>query len=372
MKKLTLQEKQNSADALLKRINALHKPGETVRLMEVCGTHTVSIFREGLRQLLPSGIELVSGPGCPVCVTDQTYMDKALAYAERDDVIIATFGDMLKVPGSYSSLSEAQTKGAHIHVIYTPLEVVELSKKYPEKKIVFLAIGFETTIAVICATVKAVHAAGLKNVFFLVSHKLVPPALRALLDKQEGHIDGFILPGHVSVIIGEEPYQFLPEEYHIPSCIAGFDGLEILSAIANILEQRKTSNFIVGNTYHSVVMQKGNPVAQAMIKEVYDVCDDAWRGIGVIPKSGLRLKDEYAAYDVERALPIHLERPSLNPKGCQCGRVLQGLIKPSECPLFGKSCTADHPVGACMVSVEGSCAAWYKYGYSSGGSTWED
>ena len=180
------------------------------------------------------------------------------------------------------------------------------------------------------------------------------------------------MPGHVSVIIGEEPYQFLPEEYHIPSCIAGFDGLEILSAIANILEQRKTSNFIVGNTYHSVVMQKGNPVAQAMIKEVYDVCDDAWRGIGVIPNSGLRLKDEYAAYDVERALPIHLEQPSLDPKGCQCGRVLQGLIKPSECPLFGKSCTADHPVGACMVSVEGSCAAWYKYGYSSGGSTWED
>lgn len=250
--------------------------------------------------------------------------------------------------------------------------MVELSKKYPDKKIVFLAIGFETTIAVICATVKAVHAAGLKNVFFLVSHKLVPPALRALLDKQEGHIDGFILPGHVSVIIGEEPYRFLPEEYHIPSCIAGFDGLEILSAIANILEQRKTGNFVVGNTYHSVVMQKGNPVAQAMIKEVYDVCDDAWRGIGVIPNSGLRLKDAYAAYDVERALPIQLEKPSLDPKGCQCGRVLQGLIKPSECPLFGKSCTADHPVGACMVSVEGSCAAWYKYGYSSGGSTWED
>ncbi|MDU4873429.1 MAG: hydrogenase formation protein HypD, partial [Veillonella parvula] len=281
MKKLTLQEKQHTADALLRRINALHKPGETVRLMEVCGTHTVSIFREGLRQLLPSGIELVSGPGCPVCVTDQTYMDKALAYAEREDVIIATFGDMLKVPGSYSSLNEAQTKGAHIHVIYTPLEVIELSKKYPEKKIIFLAIGFETTIAIICATVKAVHAAGLKNVFFLVSHKLVPPALRALLDKQEGHIDGFILPGHVSVIIGEESYRFLPKEYGIPSCIAGFDGLEILSAIANILEQRESGNVVVGNTYHSVVMQKGNPVAQAMIEEVYEVCDDVWRGIGV-------------------------------------------------------------------------------------------
>ena len=219
---------------------------------------------------------------------------------------------------------------------------------------------------------EAVHDAGLKNVFFLVSHKLVPPALRALLDRQEGHIDGFILPGHVSVIIGEEPYGFLSKEYGVPSCIAGFDGLEILSAIANILEQRKTGNIVVGNTYHSVVMQKGNPVAQAMMKEVYDICDDAWRGIGIIPNSGLALKDEYAAYDAERALPIELEKPSLDPKGCQCGRVLQGLIKPSECPLFGKSCTSDHPVGACMVSVEGSCAAWYKYGYSSGGSTWED
>ena len=207
--------------------------------MEVCGTHTVSIFREGLRQLLPLGIELVSGPGCPVCVTDQVYMDKALKYAKRDDVIIATFGDMLKVPGSYSSLSEAQTQGAHIHVIYTPLEVLELSKKHPDKYIVFLAIGFETTIAVIGATVKAVAQAGLKNVLFLVSHKLVPPALRALLDRQVGKIDGFILPGHVSVIIGEKPYQFLPDEYKIPSCIAGFDGVEILSAIVNILEQRK-------------------------------------------------------------------------------------------------------------------------------------
>ena len=200
MKKLTLQEKQKTADALLRRISELHTPGERVRLMEVCGTHTVSIFREGLRQLLPSGIELVSGPGCPVCVTDQVYMDKALEYAKRDDVIIATFGDMLKVPGSYSSLSEAQTQGAHIHVIYTPLEVLELSKKHPDKYIVFLAIGFETTIAVIGATVKAVAQAGVKNVLFLVSHKLVPPALRALLDRQVGQIDGFILPGHVSVI----------------------------------------------------------------------------------------------------------------------------------------------------------------------------
>ena len=372
MKKLTLQEKQKTADALLRRISELHTPGERVRLMEVCGTHTVSIFREGLRQLLPSGIELVSGPGCPVCVTDQVYMDKALEYAKRDDVIIATFGDMLKVPGSYSSLSEAQTQGAHIHVIYTPLEVLELSKKHPDKYIVFLAIGFETTIAVIGATVKAVAQAGVKNVLFLVSHKLVPPALRALLDRQAGPIDGFILPGHVSVIIGEKPYQFLPDEYKIPSCIAGFDGVEILSAIVNILEQRKSSHFEVGNTYHSVVMKEGNPVAVRMMNEIYDVCDDAWRGIGRIPNSGLKLNDDYAFLDAEKVLPIQLEKPSLDPKGCQCGNVLQGLIKPNECPLFGKACTPDHAVGACMVSVEGSCAAWYKYGFSSGGLAWED
>ncbi|WP_251424230.1 hydrogenase formation protein HypD [Veillonella agrestimuris] len=372
MKKLTLQEKQHTADALLQRIREIHKPGETVRLMEVCGTHTVSIFREGLRQLLPEGIELVSGPGCPVCVTDQTYMDKALAYAERDDVIIATFGDMLKVPGSYSSLAEARTQGAHIHVIYTPLEVVTLSKEYPHKKIIFLAIGFETTIATIAATVKTVATMGLKNVFFLVSHKLVPPALRALLDRQAGQIDGFILPGHVSVIIGEKPYAFLPTEYKVPSCIAGFDGLEVLSAVLNILEQRRSGHLEVGNTYHSVVMKEGNQVAVALMNEVYTLCDDMWRGIGLIENSGLALRSEYEQLDVEKMIPITLEKPSLDPKGCQCGKVLQGLIKPNECPLFGKVCTPDHAIGACMVSVEGTCSAWYKYGYASGGLSWEE
>ena len=249
---------------------------------------------------------------------------------------------------------------------------MELSKQFPHKKIVFLAIGFETTIAVIGATVKAVHDAGVNNVFFLVSHKLVPPALRALLDRQAGQIHGFILPGHVSVIIGEKPYSFLPREYKIPSCIAGFDGVEVLSAVLNILEQKQSGQFHVGNTYHSVVMKEGNPVAQQLISDIYDVCDDTWRGIGVIPNSGLCLNSTYAHLDVEKALPIQLEQPSLDPKGCQCGRVLQGLIKPNECPLFGKICTPDHAVGACMVSVEGSCAAWYKYGYASGGLSWED
>lgn len=369
---LTSEKKSKTAKVLLDRIKNLHTPGETVRFMEVCGTHTVAIFREGLRQLLPEGIELVSGPGCPVCVTDQEYMDKALAYAEDDNVIIATFGDMLKVPGTKGSLAESKSKGAHIEIIYSPLEVLELGQKYADKKIIFLAIGFETTIAAIAGTIKAVHNSGLTNVFFLVSHKLVPPALRVLLNQEEGHIDGFILPGHVSVIIGEEPYAFLPKEYHIPSCIAGFDGLEILAAVANLMEQRATKMYYVGNTYKSVVAKKGNPVAVKLMDELYEVCDDKWRGMGILPQSGLRLKSPYDQYDVEKAYPLQHEINPVPPTGCQCGRVLQGLIKPDECPLFGKACTADHPVGACMVSVEGSCSAWYKYGRSSSGEGWEE
>jgi len=371
LKTLTSQEKANTAKALLARIRELYTPGEHLRFMEVCGTHTVAIFREGIRQVLPPEIELVSGPGCPVCVTDQIYMDKALAYAKQEDVIIATFGDMLKVPGTEHSLAEAQAAGAHIHVIYSPLEILELGKQNPDKKIIFLAIGFETTIAAIAGTVKAVHLSSVRNIFFLVSHKLVPPALRVLLEQKEGQIDGFILPGHVSVIIGEEPYRYLADAYKIPACITGFEGVEILSGIVNLLEQRKTNHYQIGNQYTSVVMKTGNPVALQLIDEIYEVCDDTWRGMGVLPKSGLRLKAPYDQYDVEKVYPLTTPLPVEKPTGCQCGRVLQGLIRPDECPLFGKVCTTNHPVGACMVSVEGSCAAWYKYGRASGGLAWK-
>lgn len=372
MKRLTSQEKSLSANALLARIKELHEPGKTLRFMEVCGTHTVSIFREGIRQLLPAGIELISGPGCPVCVTDQYYMDKALAYAGQEDVIIATFGDMLKVPGSTSSLAQAKAEGADIRVIYTPMEVLALSEENSQKKIVFLAIGFETTIAVIAATIKAVYDAGVENVFFLVSHKLVPPALRALLDRGEVNIDGFLLPGHVSVIIGEEPYAFLPKEYNMPCVIAGFDGLEILAAVVSLLKQIKEGQPRVDNVYRSVVAKTGNPVAKQLMSTLYKPSDDAWRGIGVLPQSGLQLVAPYDRLDVEKAYPLAVEEKPYYTRGCRCGEVLQGLIKPTECPLFGKVCTPDHAVGACMISVEGSCAAWYKFGAISGGEIWNE
>lgn len=371
MKKLTSQEKAQSSKALIKRICELHKPGEKVRFMEVCGTHTVAIFREGLRQVLPEGIELISGPGCPVCVTDQEYMDKAIAYAKRPDVILATFGDMLKVPGTSGTLDDVRAQGASIHVIYSPLEVLALGKAHPDKKIVFLGIGFETTIAVIAGTIKCVEEAGLTNVFFLISHKLVPPALKILLDQGHSKIDGFILPGHVSVIIGEEPYRFLAEEYKVPSCIAGFDGLEILAAIADLLEQGVTGRIRVGNTYSSVVMQKGNLIAQKLIGEMYELSDDKWRGMGVLPQSGLALRGSYARFDAEKALPLTAVEDTVYPPGCQCDKILQGILNPDQCRLFGKTCTAEHPVGACMVSVEGTCAAWYKYGQSKTGLSWE-
>ncbi len=362
MKKLTLTEKNKVAKALLHRIEAAYEGPDTLRFMEVCGTHTVSIFREGIRELLPPYIELVSGPGCPVCVTDQHYMDKAIAYAMHEDCIVATFGDMLKVPGTRSSLQEARSQGGQIEIVYSPLDIIELSKKNPTKKIIFLAIGFETTIAIIAATVKAVYDQGLANVFFLVSHKLVPPALEALIHQNENRLHGFILPGHVSVIIGEEPYQYLPEKYNIPCAIAGFDGLEILSAIASLLEQRKSGHAIVDNVYPSVVAKKGNPVAIALMKELYEVVDEPWRGIGTLPNSGLRLKEPYNKLDIEVVLPLDIKEEPVNMRGCSCGEVLQGKIQPPQCPLFGKVCTPEHAIGACMVSVEGSCAAWYKYG----------
>ncbi len=353
------QDTKKIASFLLQEIDRLiTKP---VRLMEVCGTHTVAIFRAGIRQVLPSQVELVSGPGCPVCVTADEYMDMAIAYAKQPDVIITTFGDMLKVPGSVSSLGEAKAGGADIRIVYSPLESLAVAVDNPQKKVIFLAVGFETTAPTAAATVLSAAKQNLKNFFVLSAHKLVPPALKTLLVDPKVKVDGFILPGHVCAITGEEPFQFLPEEYRMPAVVGGFEPLDILQTVYMLAKQIHDGKPAVENEYGRVVKQNGNPVARQMLTEVYEPADAVWRGIGLIPNSGLRVNERYRGFDAQVALPIKVET-TVKQTACRCGEVLRGLIKPTECRLFGKVCLPQHPVGACMVSVEGSCAAWYKYG----------
>ena len=343
-----------------------------LRFMEVCGTHTVSIFRAGIRQMLPQSVELVSGPGCPVCVTADDYMDKAIAYGGMGDVIIATFGDMLKVPGSSSSLGEVKAEGADIRIVYSPMDSLAIAADNPGKKVIFLAVGFETTSPTAAATVLAAEEQGIGNLYMLSAHKSVPPAIRMLLDDPLVKVDGFLLPGHVAVVTGTEPFEFLGSEYHIPGVVAGFEPLGILRAIVRLLQQCAKGRGEIANEYESVVKREGNPFSRRILEQVYEPCDAAWRGIGVLPKSGLKMREEYGKYDIERVLPIEV-KPSRKKTTCRCGEVLRGIVTPVECPLFGKACIPTHAVGPCMVSVEGVCAAWYKYGRGrlSFGSEWE-
>jgi hydrogenase expression/formation protein HypD len=332
-----------------------------VRLMEVCGTHTVAIFKAGIRQLLPQHVELVSGPGCPVCVTPNDYLDTAIAYSRFSDIIITTFGDMLRVPGSSSNLNAEKAAGADIRVVYSPLESLDIAAANPGKKIIFLAVGFETTAPTAAATILAAEQAGLDNFFVLSAHKVVPPALRALLTAQDVQVDGFLLPGHVSAIIGEAPYQFLVDEYHVPAVIAGFGPLDILQAVYMLAKQINTGNAALENQYSRVVPPEGNPTARQVLSQVYCEAAATWRGIGSIPASGLAVNAKYRRFDAVASLPVEVEITREH-QGCRCGEVLRGRIKPAECQLFGKACIPEHPVGSCMVSVEGTCAAWHKYG----------
>ena len=356
------ETQRRAAEMVAEMRRILAAQGKTIRIMEVCGTHTVAIFRAGLRQILPEGVELVSGPGCPVCVTADDYIDAAIAYAGMEDVIITTFGDMLKVPGTRSSLAEAQAQGADVRIVYSPLDALTVAAENPAKNVVFLAVGFETTAPTEAAAVLAAKAQGLGNFFLLSAQKLVPPVMRALLDGGETHVDGFLLPGHVAVVTGTATFDFLAQEYHIPGVVGGFEPLEILRAIHMLVRQIGMDEARIENAYETVVRREGNPVARAAIDRVYEPATVRWRGLGEIPASGLSMREEYAQYDFARVRPLAAGAVGDGRHGCRCGEVLRGAIVPRDCNLFGRACVPEHAVGPCMVSVEGTCAAWYKYG----------
>ncbi|MBI4804113.1 MAG: hydrogenase formation protein HypD [Desulfovibrio sp.] len=335
--------------------------GQTLRFMEVCGTHTVALFRSGVHSLLPKSVVHLTGPGCPVCVTHDSEVAAYLELAKRDDVIIATFGDLMRVPGpGGGSLKKAQAEGARIEVVYSPFDALAVAKNNPGDKIVFLGIGFETTAPTVAATVRLAKEQGLSNFFVMPFHKLVPPALDALLSDPAMAIEGFMLPGHVSAIIGLEPYRPLAEKYGIPAVVAGFEPLDLLQAILLMAEMKRQGKPRVINNYKRVVADEGNPKARAILYEVYKPGDALWRGIGTIPGSGLVMSDAYKPFDAFDALGVELKECKPLP-GCRCGEVLKGIMPPNQCPLFAKACTPATPIGPCMVSTEGSCAAYHKY-----------
>jgi len=345
--------------SLLERLNAaLTRP---LRFMEVCGTHTVAIFQNGLRTLLPKEITHLSGPGCPVCVTHDSEVAVFLELAKKNGVIIATFGDLLRVPGpDKRSLKHAMADGARVEVVYSSLDALTLARNNPNDTLVFLGIGFETTAPTVAAALQMARREALNNFTVLCLHKLVPPALRFLLSDADCDVDAFLLPGHVSTILGIAPYRFLAEEFHTPGVVAGFDPADILLALCLMAEQRAANRHEVLNAYRRAVADDGNPRARAVLEEVFRPSDALWRGIGRIPQSGLVLAPEYE--DMDAFARFGLTLPEVAPiPGCRCGEVLTGKMPPPECPLFGKACTPAQPVGPCMVSTEGSCAAYYKY-----------
>lgn len=333
-----------------------------VSIMEVCGTHTMSIFRYGIRSLLPQKITLLSGPGCPVCVTDSKDIDNMISLAKLPDVIIATFGDLMRVPGSNSSLIKEKAKGAKIQVVYSPFQALELSIENPDKKIIFLAVGFETTIPTISATIVEAKKQNIKNFFIYNALKTMPKALEALFNMKSVNINGLLCPGHVSVIIGKKPYKIIPEKFGIPCVIAGFEPEDILKGIYLLAKQIKTNNPCVINAYERAVCDEGNLKALGIIKEVFKEDDAFWRGLGKIPQSGLKLRDEYKDFDACTYFDIQpksFKKPSSS--RCICGKIITAQATPLECTLFSKVCTPSTPIGPCMVSSEGTCSAYFKY-----------
>ena len=348
----------NLARGLIGSIQALAPQQAT--LMEVCGTHTVAIAHNGLRAMMPEGIRLASGPGCPVCVTSNHDIDKVIALARVPEVTIATFGDMTRVPGSTSSLLAEQAAGRDVRIVYSPLDALALAAEDPTRQVVFVGVGFETTTPLIAMAIKRARAEGQGNFSVYAAHKNMPGALEAIINDPQLKLDALILPGHVSTIIGAEPYRFLAEKYGIPGVITGFEPVDVLQGIAMIMRQLHEGRAEIEIAYARGVMPEGNPVALAAIDEVFETCPATWRGLGEIPGSGYRIREEYAAFDALRRFEPTIE-PTVEHKGCRCGDVLRGIMAPDECPLFRTACTPENPIGPCMVSSEGSCAAHYRY-----------
>jgi hydrogenase expression/formation protein HypD len=355
-----IEEYRNSeiANSLIEKIKNISI--KKICLMEVCGTHTVSIFRSGIRSVLPETISLLSGPGCPVCVTDQAEIDAFVELARIDDVIIATFGDLMRVPGTKSSLQKESAGGRDIRVVYSTFDALEIAEKNPDKNIVFLGVGFETTAPTIAAAIFSAARKKLDNFSVISAHKLVPPALEALMASDDARIDGFILPGHVSVIIGLEAYRPFFDRHRVPCAVAGFEPVDILQAIALLVEMIENRRPGLDNVYTRAVTSQGNPKAQEIMTEVFEPADVCWRGIGTIPQSGLKIREQFTAHDAQRLFDVQVADAQL-PQGCACGEILIGTKTPPECALYKKVCTPMDPVGACMVSTEGTCAAYYRY-----------
>lgn len=342
-------------------IETIHRLApEHATLMEVCGTHTVAIARNGIRDLMPEGLRLASGPGCPVCVTCNRDIDTVIALARIPNVTITTFGDMTRVPGSTSSLLAEQAAGRSVEIVYSPLDALAFAKAHPEREVVFVGVGFETTTPLVAMAIKRAKAMGLSNFTVFAAHKNMPGALELLVGDPTLELDALILPGHVSTVIGAEPYRFLAEKYGIPGVITGFEPVDVLQGIAMLVRQLHEGRAEVEIAYARGVMPEGNPVALAAIDEVFETCTATWRGLGDIPGSGYRIRDEFADFDAVRRFEPDVE-PTRDPKGCRCGDVLRARIAPNECPLFRTVCTPENPVGPCMVSSEGSCAAYYRY-----------
>ena len=345
---------------LVKRIErAKQRP---LQIMEVCGGHTHTIFRYGIQQLLPDAVEFVHGPGCPVCVLPMGRVDDCVTLAERPEVIFTTFGDAMRVPGSKKSLLKAKADGADVRMVYSPLDALKLARENPTREVIFFGLGFETTMPSTAMTVLQARADGIRNFSLFCNHITIIPTIKAILDSPDLHLDGFLGPGHVSMIIGSSPYQFIANHYRKPITIAGFEPLDVLHSMWMVLKQIADGRCEVENQYGRIVPEQGNPQALAAIAEVFELREFfEWRGLGSIDHSGVRVRDAYAEFDAEQKFPV-ANLKIADPKSCQCGEVLKGVIKPHQCKVFGTACTPEVPLGSLMVSSEGACAAYYNYG----------